>query len=207
MGPIKGVLNRVLVDIDTELALTQGEAGQLVRECAATLSLVTRSLADDESAQAALYRAHLDHVYRLALWLLGEPQEAEEAAQDVFVQAFRALSRYDPARAPFAGWLRVITVNRCRNARRRRRLVQVPWEDVAEHAALRSDPEPDADLREALWAGLERLGEKQRTALVLRYFEGLTFAEIAETLGCPVGTAASRVGEGLATLRKVVDLE
>ena len=113
----------------------------------------------------------------------------------------------DPARASFGTWLRAIAVNRCRNARRSRRVVQVPWEEVAEHVALREDPGPDADLRQALWAGLERLGEKQRTALVLRYFEGLSFAEIAEVLACPQGTAASRVGEGVAALRRILGEE
>lgn len=177
----------------------------VLRQDAGTLALIDRCVAGDEQAQAALYGAYVDTVYRLALWLLGEPQEAEEVAQDVFVKAFRALERYDPARASLGAWLRAITLNRCRNARRRHHIVQVPWESVAEHAALHQDPGPDADLRQALWAGLGRLGEKQRTALVLRYFEGLTYAEIAETLGCPLGTAASRVGEGLVALRRVME--
>jgi RNA polymerase sigma-70 factor (ECF subfamily) len=176
-----------------------------LRQDAGTLALVDRCVAGDEQAQAALYRAYVDTVYRLALWLLGEPSEAEEVAQDVFVRAFRALGRYDPARASLGAWLRAITLNRCRNARRRRRLVQVPWELVAEHVALRVDPGPDADLRQALWDGLGRLSEKQRTALVLRYFEGLTYAEIAETLDCPVGPVASRMGEGLVALRRLLE--
>jgi RNA polymerase sigma-70 factor (ECF subfamily) len=154
-----------------------------------------------------LYRAHVDGVFRLALWLLGDPHEAEEIAQDVFVQAFGALERYDPAWAALATWLRAITLNRCRNARRRRQLVQVPWEAVAQHAALSVDPAPDADLRQTIWAGLDRLSEKQRGALVLRYFEGLTFAEMAAVLECPPGTAASRVAEGLAALKKVLGAE
>lgn len=176
-----------------------------LRQDAGTLALVDRSVAGDEQAQAALYRAYVDTVYRLALWLLGEPSEAEEVAQDVFVRAFRALGRYDPARASLGAWLRAITVNCCRNARRRRRLVQVPWDSVAEHVALHVDPGPDADLRQSLWTGLGSLSEKQRTALVLRYFEGLTYAEIAETLDCPVGTVASRVGEGLVALRRLLE--
>jgi RNA polymerase sigma-70 factor (ECF subfamily) len=143
----------------------------------------------------------------VALWLLGDPHEAEDVTQEVFVQAFRALERYDPARAPLAAWLRAIAVNRCRNARRRRRPLQVPWDAVAEHAALQVDPGPEAERRELIWNALGRLSEKRRTALVLRYFEGLTFAEIAATLECPPGTAASRVAEGLAALRRLIGAE
>jgi RNA polymerase sigma-70 factor (ECF subfamily) len=166
-----------------------------------TVALIARSLAGDDGAQAALYRAHVDAVYRVALWLLGDPHEAEDIAQEVFVQAFRALGRYDPARASLATWLRAITVNRCRNARRGRRPVQVSWDAAAEYAALAVDPGPDADLRQTLWAALDRLTEKQRTAVVLRYFEGLTFAEIAATLNVPPGTVASRMADALAALR------
>lgn len=197
MEPIKAALTRVLVD----RGLLPQEAGTW-REGAAVRALVERSLAGDEAAQAALFRGYVDSAYRLAVWLLGDPDEAEDVVQEVFVQAFRALDRYDPARAPLAAWLRAITVNRCRNARRRHRPIQVPWDEVAERGAPVDDPVPGVDLRQAIWAALDQLTEKQRTVLVLRYFEGLTFAEIAQALAVPPGTAASRVAEGLAALRR-----
>ena len=76
----------------------------------------------DERAAETLFNQFREQVYRLAYGLLGEPAEAEEAAQDALSYALLNIRRFDPARASFTTWLYTITVSRCRNRYRRRRL-------------------------------------------------------------------------------------
>jgi RNA polymerase sigma-70 factor (ECF subfamily) len=165
----------------------------------------------DESAAEALYRAHHVRVYRLAYGLLGDGDEAEEVMQDVMVYALTHLDRYDPQRAAFTTWLHAITVSRCRDRRRRKRLPSVPlggWMgsggDVATPAA---GPERKAVVQEnwhELWQALDQLNPKLREAIVLRYWGGHTYREMAQILSCPLPTAQSRVRLAYERLRELL---
>ena len=145
--------------------------------------------------------------FRTAYVIARNASDAEEAAQDGFVKAWRALGRFREG-APFRPWLLRIVANEASNRRRSagrraglalRAATQEPSGDAA--------PSPEAALlsseqREALLAAIEELPDEQRDVVALRYFLGLSEAEVAETLGIPQGTVKSRNARALERLRE-----
>jgi RNA polymerase sigma-70 factor (ECF subfamily) len=171
------------------------------------------ALEGDETAQRALYEAHHARAFRLAYLVLQDKLDAEEVVQDAFVYAFRNIDRYDPDRASFWTWLRVILVSRCRNKRRRKQLPRVSLEALAAvgrtptETTETSDPAgalERLDARRRVWQALQEVSEGARDALILRYYEGLPYAEMAEILGCSNDAARSRVVHGKAQLRRLL---
>jgi RNA polymerase sigma-70 factor (ECF subfamily) len=159
--------------------------------------LIDAAAGGDQRACTALYDRFVQPVYRLAYGVLLNQQDAEEVVQDSFGYAFQSLHRYDRARSSFRTWLYTITLSRCRNKRRRKWLPTMPLADMAEWLPGR-EPNPESaveqlSIREMVWNALGELSPKQREAVVLRYFDGLTYREMAMVLGCPLKTAESRV--------------
>lgn len=182
------------------------EAGS-EREC------LIRALEGDERAQRDLYETYHGPAFRLAYLLLHHKLDVEEVVQDAFVYAFRNIGRYDPGRGSFWTWLRVILVSRCRNKRRRKRLRQVSWEVLVATCRAPADASPISDPAKALervetrrlmWKALEQVSAGARDALVLRYYEGMAYAEIADALGCSSDAARSRVVHGKKQLRRLL---
>ena len=174
---------------------------------------VAQAMAGDQAAQRALYEAHHAAAFRLAYVLLRDTCDAEEAVQDAFVYVFRHLRRYDPQRGSFWAWLRVTLVSRCRNKRRRKRLPSVSLEVLEAAGFSPPDPSPAGDpqgvlerlgTRRAVWEALQRVSPGARDALVLRYYEGLPYAEIAQALGCSAAAARARVAHGKVQLRRLL---
>ena len=183
-------------------------------------ALIERWQGGDQRAAEALYDAYRESTFRLAYGLLGDPADAEDATQDALTYALVHIERYDPGRASFSTWLHVLAVSRCRERlRRRRSLVRAltRWlrrrEGTANPAPL---PEPQAihaeTCNEVVRAVLA-LSPPLREAIVLRYWAGHTYQEMAEIMGCPMPTAQSRVRLAHARLRTMlapsmrVDLE
>jgi RNA polymerase sigma-70 factor (ECF subfamily) len=150
-------------------------------------------------------RTHSARVYRLAYRLTGDRHDAEDLTQEVFVRVFRSLSSYTPG--TFEGWLHRITTNLFLDSVRRK--AKIRFEGLAEDAADRlagREPTPaqayfdnhlDADIERAL-AGL---APEFRAAVVLCDIEGLSYEEIAATLGVKLGTVRSRIHRGRSQLR------
>jgi RNA polymerase sigma-70 factor (ECF subfamily) len=163
--------------------------------------LITRARQGDEGAMAALYTRHAPGLYRLAYGLLQNREDAEEVVQDALAYALSRLERYDPRRAAFRTWLHTITVSRCRNKRRRRWLPSVRLGDwLGGGNDLPDDPGrgPEAALlaneqASQVWEALGRLNPDVREVVILRYWGGYTFPEIARMVGCPTSTAQSRL--------------
>ncbi len=160
-------------------------------------ALIDAARAGDQAACAAIYRHFVRATYRLAYGVLLNPQDAEEVVQDSFAYAFQTLDRFDPARSSFRTWLYTITMSRCRNKRRRRWLPTISLSDAVEWLPG-SEPQPEAiveqrGVRETVLDALRDLSPKLREAVVLRYFDGLTYREMAAVLDCPQKTAESRV--------------
>jgi RNA polymerase sigma-70 factor (ECF subfamily) len=158
---------------------------------------IKAAAAGDQRACTAIYERFVPSVYRLAYGVLLNQQDAEEVVQDSFRYAFQSLPRYDGTRSSFRTWLYTITLSRCRNKRRRRWLPTLPLADMAEWLPGR-EPNPELavellSIRETVWRALGELSPKQREAVVLRYFDGLTYREMAMVLSCPLKTAESRV--------------
>jgi len=154
--------------------------------------LVAAARDGDDDAFALLVRRHQGAVYGLALRMLGSEADAQDAAQDSFVQAWKALARFRSDSA-FATWLYRIVTNRCLNILAKRRPTDALTDD---HADDRDDPVEVAAGRErmhAVAAAVLRLGPEQRAALVLREFQGLPYDEIAEVLGVSVAAVKGRI--------------
>jgi RNA polymerase sigma factor (sigma-70 family) len=153
-----------------------------------------------------LVRAHQDRLYTIAHRIGGDRHDAEELVQDAFVRAYRAIAGYPPARTRelrLRGWLTTILLNAGRNRNRIRRVqtVELVFEPGSEPIA---DPLTRRDERE-MWARLlAGLTPAQRTAVVLRHVDGLSYAEIAEAVGRPEGTIKAHVHRGLAALRAAI---
>ncbi len=156
----------------------------------------------------ALVRAYQDRLYAFALAMSGEPADAEEVAQDALLRAHGALRRYPADRIlalRLSSWLHQIALNVFRNRVRRRALRLVPLDPAAAVADSAPGPERQALSRAALreLANLvSGLPENQRSAVVLRCVQGMTYAEAAELLSQPEGTVKSNVHRGLQALRR-----
>lgn len=149
---------------------------------------------------------HSARVYRLAYRLTGNRHDAEDLTQETFVRVFRSLSSYTPG--TFEGWLHRITTNLFLDqARRRRRIRMEPLGDDAEHVPGLAGPgTPErgfehANLDQDVQAALDGLSPEFRAAVVLCDIEGLSYEEIAVTLGIKLGTVRSRIHRARAQLR------
>ena len=154
-------------------------------------------------------RTHSARVYRLAYRLTGNPYDAEDLTQDVFVRVFRSLSSYTPG--TFEGWLHRITTNLFLDQVRRKQRIRFDalGEDADDRLAGR-EPSPaqvyddqhfDPDIQKAL----DELTQDFRAAVVLCDIEGLSYEEIAATLGIKLGTVRSRIHRGRAQLRAALE--
>jgi RNA polymerase sigma-70 factor (ECF subfamily) len=148
---------------------------------------------------------HSARVYRLAYRLTGNVHDAEDLTQEVFVRVFRSLSTYQPG--TFEGWLHRITTNLFLDQVRRKKRIR--FDALAEDADARlpgREPDPsraydDTHLDDDVQAALDSLPPDFRAAVVLCDIEGLTYEEIAATLGVKLGTVRSRIHRGRAQLR------
>ncbi|WAP58128.1 RNA polymerase sigma factor SigE [Streptomyces sp. S465] len=178
-------------------------------------SATTATFATDADAPAwtpptweEIVSTHSARVYRLAYRLTGNQHDAEDLTQEVFVRVFRSLSTYTPG--TFEGWLHRITTNLFLDMVRRRQRIRFDalGEDAAERLPSR-EPSPqqhfndthfDADVQQAL----DTLAPEFRAAVVLCDIEGLSYEEIAATLGVKLGTVRSRIHRGRSHLRKAL---
>jgi RNA polymerase sigma factor (sigma-70 family) len=156
-----------------------------------------------------IVREHSGRVYRLAYRLTGNSHDAEDLTQEVFVRVFRSLSSYTPG--TFEGWLHRITTNLFLDMARRKQRIR--FEGLGEDTAQRlggSEPTPaqafdDRHLDGDIQAALKALAPEYRAAVVLCDIEGLSYEEIADTLGVKLGTVRSRIHRGRAQLRTALD--
>ena len=163
-----------------------------------TLAPVKRKEVDAEAGGrlADLYRRHAPDAVRLAYLLTGERALAEDVVQEAFV---RLHGRFRDLRSPeaFEWYLRRTVVNLVRSQFRRRRVERA----YLEREGHRPPAQADLGSRQEMWEVLLRLPERNRTAIVLRYYEDLSEARTAEVMGCPVGTVKSLVSRGIERLR------
>ncbi|HEX6338907.1 MAG TPA: RNA polymerase sigma factor SigE [Jiangellaceae bacterium] len=154
-------------------------------------------------------REHSSRVYRLAYRLTGNQHDAEDLTQDVFIRVFRSLSTYTPG--TFEGWLHRITTNLFLDMVRRRQRIRFDalGDDAAERLSGR-EPAPDRLLADRqldsdVQGALDSLPPDFRAAVVLCDIEGLSYEEIAATLGVKLGTVRSRIHRGRAQLRAALE--
>jgi RNA polymerase sigma-70 factor (ECF subfamily) len=172
--------------------------------------LVERARQGNTSAFGLLVQRYQEVAYRVAYLIAGDAQDAEDIAQDAFVKAYAALSRFRTD-APFRPWLLQIVANEARNRRRsagrRAHLALRAAEDQRTPDSRDAAPSPesaalDHEQRASLLEAVNSLRDEDRQAIAYRYFLDLSEAEMAEALGCPRGTVKSRLSRALGRLRE-----
>lgn len=142
------------------------------------LLLVRRFLEGDETAFDELVSRHRTHVFNICLQMLGSRVDAEDAAQEAFVAAYRGLPKFRMG-SKISTWLHRIAINRCISYRRSRRV----------HFVLDEEPEApmerfdESDKRRSVNAALQRMSKHYRAVLVLKYYRGYSYDEISQVLG------------------------
>ena len=169
------------------------------------LELVQRCQRGDEATFEALYQAYAERALRTALLITDRPPLAEDAVQETFIQLWRSIRDLRDPHA-FRGWFYSILIHRVKRlGRRDGREFDLPLEAVADHRDTHTTgPEEQVERNEAFHrvrGAIARLPESQRLTLILRYYSGLTEAEIAEALRIPIGTVKSRLHTARARLR------
>jgi len=168
--------------------------------------LVKLSKQGDLDSFNRLVESYQGAVYNLALRMLGNRQSAEDASQDAFVSAWRNIGKFRGG--SFKAWLLSITANTCRDQlRKRKRNPTISIEELpVEPAGPPSQELPEdyalrRELGEQIQRGLATLPSDQRLAVILSDIQGLSYEEIAQVMGCSLGTVRSRLSRGRARLR------
>jgi RNA polymerase sigma-70 factor, ECF subfamily len=155
---------------------------------------VRAALDGDPSAFAMLVDRHAPTCLRFASRMLGSREDAEDATQETFVRAHRALARYDDSMS-FRTWLMSILINRCRTAllARARRTARVVLDEAAVERAHVEPGANDAELRDAIERALAQLDPAQREAFLLKHVELLSYEEMAAMTGAGISALKMRV--------------
>ena len=173
------------------------------------IALVERARNGDVNAYEELVQHYQELAFRVAYQVTGDAADAEDAAQEAFVNAYYALGRFRPG-APFKPWLCRVVANEARNRRTsaQRRTVLAQRALVAQSSGDSAQSPEDAaeasEFRSTVVTALRRLREDDRLILAYRLFFDLSEAEMAEALDCPRGTVKSRLSRALTRLRAVL---
>ena len=169
--------------------------------------LIADCINGDETAIARLIEKYQPGVFRLTLSILNDPGDASEATQDTFIAMLKALNSYHE-KSTFKAWLYRIALNisrsrlRKRNALERlRQTLTSIFEVQFQHSPTPEDAVIDGEEGAAIWRALDKLGEKHRIPIVLRYYHDLSVIEIAEIMSIKEGTVHSRLSIGREKLR------
>ena len=168
---------------------------------------ILRCKGGDLAGLEVLFELHRSAVLRTAYAIVGSHHLAEDVTQEVFVELFTAIRRFDPER-PFAPWLYRIVVNISLKELRRRDYRSLPLEEAAADAPS-LDQLPDliaeeSEMRRLIWTAVHALRPKQRAAVVLRYYHGFSEAEMSVSLGCRRGTVKSRLHSAMRRLEHLL---
>ena len=166
--------------------------------------LVRRVLAGQTNDFRVLVERHEQPVFRFALGMLGNREEAQDVTQDAFLAAYANLSGYDASRGAFSTWLFTIARNRCINGLRRHRPTALQKPDAIQGRVI-ADPVHRQELSQQLDQALAALPIEQRSAFVLAEIEELPYAEIARIEQTTLGTVKSRIHRAKQRLQLVLE--
>jgi RNA polymerase sigma-70 factor (ECF subfamily) len=179
-------------------------------DTAETSQIIEQCLAGNERAIELFVSAHRTDVFRLALSIVRDPTAANEVTQETFIAAFRSLHSYQE-KSSFRAWLYTITLNTSRSHLRRQKALEKLRTALTSILRLdsqrQSTPEDaviQSEKEKAVWEALNKLDEKHRAVMVLRYFQDLPISEIAEILSTNEGTIHSRLHTARNRLRNTL---
>lgn len=159
-------------------------------------SILQRCKKNDKNAFAELFKFYQNYLYKICYSYVHNEQQALDLMQEVFIKLYKNINKYDE-QYPFHPWIRRITVNTCINEKRKQSPILVPLStdddkmDVEEQLAAEQDIEQEVernDMARIIREHIDCLQEKQRMVIILRYYEDLSYEEIAELLHMPLGT-------------------
>ena len=161
----------------------------------------------DVNAFETLFRQYEKLVFRTAYLITGSREAAEDALQEVFVSVWRSRHTYDPGKGKLTTWLHRITVNQCSKKKPGKTPATVSLEEKGVDLPEMKRSQPDDILvskleYDRLLRAMDALDTKHRSVLVLRYFNDLSYQEIAEALEIPLGTVKSRLNQSLRYLKE-----
>ena len=170
--------------------------------------LVARARAGEYEAFEELVRRYKNDVYALAFHYLRQREDAWDASQEVFIRAHRALGRFR-GDASFKTWILRITANCCKDLFKKRRVSTVSLEELGGEVGAYTERDPSSELESrelgsAIETALDGLPQKHRLAFVLREFEGLSYQQMAEVMGCTMGTVMSRLHHARKKLQRAL---
>jgi RNA polymerase sigma-70 factor (ECF subfamily) len=169
-------------------------------------NLISRAAQGDASAWEPVVLAHQEAVFRLAYLLLGDPDDAQDVAQETFLRAWHGLTSFDPSRS-LRPWLLRIAANLANNRRRSasRYLAALMRGAQARPETVGVEEASSRKMQaEQLWQAVRRLDPSDQQVIYLRYFLDLPVAETADALGAAPGTVKSRLSRALERLRTVI---
>jgi RNA polymerase sigma factor (sigma-70 family) len=161
----------------------------------------------DVNAFETLYRQYEKLVFRTAYLITGSKEAAEDALQEVFVSVWKSRHTYDPKKGKLTTWLHRITINQCSKKKAGKTPAPVSLEEKGIDLPEMKHSEPEDVLinkmeYDRLLLAMDKLDTKHRSVLVLRYFNDLSYQEIAEALEIPLGTVKSRLNQSLRYLKE-----
>ena len=175
------------------------------------VDLLARVRQGDTEALGQLYDKYAEMLFPLALRILRDRHEAEDALHDAFLIVRDRAAQYVPERGPVGAWVVTLTRNLCIDRTRRRdRRAELARQDAETKPRTAEDPETQTRLaraREKVRRALARLPEAQRDTLLIAYFEGLSYPEIALREKVPLGTVKSRAARAIIALREALEAE
>jgi RNA polymerase sigma-70 factor, ECF subfamily len=169
-------------------------------------TLIRQAVNGDAAAWESLMQQHQESVFRLAYLLLGDPDDAEDAAQEAFLRAWKYLNRFDATR-PLRPWLLSITANLARNRKRSAgRYFAALMRAFRDEPATARIEEKSLQNMEAgeLWHAVQNLNMAEQQIIYLRYFLDLSVNETAQALQVAEGTVKSRLSRALEKLRSII---
>lgn len=170
---------------------------------------VHKTVEGDVEAFNELVNRHHTKIYGLAYRMLGNAEDAEDATQETFLEAYKSIKTFR-FQSQFGTWLYRVGLNTCnqyiRKSKARNRMLDAYTEETASHGLTEEQEIPDrmaikAEQREVVQAAIDRLPPKQREVVTLYYMQQLKYKEIAEILNCSLGTVASRLNKAIQNLK------
>lgn len=179
--------------------------------------LIKKAKKGDSAAFSALMDRHFSMIYNLALRMAGNPDDASDLTQEVMIKLFKNIGAFE-GKSKFSTWVYRVASNTCLDELRkikRRSAASLDAEYETQdgrgvYEVEDTSPTPEvsaerAELKDIVAKAVSRLGEEYRTAVILRDINGLSYTEIAEVIGCSVGTVKSRISRGRASLKEILE--
>ncbi|MBA7616468.1 ECF RNA polymerase sigma factor SigW [subsurface metagenome] len=180
------------------------------------MDLVEKWQSGDINAFEALFQQYYELVFKTAYFMVGNKQEAEDVLQEVFIAMWKSRCTFDPAKGKLTTWLHRITINKCISGHRKKQAAFFSLEETRDRGfdllETKSSELPEELLMskweyERMMKALGSLEGKHRSTVILRYFNDLSYDEIAQVLGIPLGTVKSRLNQAIRTLRRELEKE